>query len=76
MTKQYTDQNAVIITHRNGVTSCTLNRPDKLNALNADMVEGLLQAMKEAAAKDSQLVVFQGLAGRFVPGLTCLISPT
>ena len=45
------DQNAVIITHHNGVTSCTLNRPDKLNALNADMVEGLLQAMKDARSQ-------------------------
>jgi enoyl-CoA hydratase/carnithine racemase len=68
MTKHNTDQNAVIITHHNGVTSCTLNRPDKLNALNADMVEGLLQAMKEAAAKDSQLVVFQGAGRAFCAG--------
>ena len=68
MTKRDTDQNAVIITHHNGVTSCTLNRPDKLNALNADMVEGLLEAMKEAAAKDSQLVVFQGAGRAFCAG--------
>ena len=68
MTKHKTDQNAVIITHHNGVTSCTLNRPDKLNALNADMVEGLLQAMKEATAKDSQLVVFQGAGRAFCAG--------
>ena len=54
MTKHKTDQNAVIITHHNRVTTCTLNRPDKLNALNADMVEGLLEAMKEATAKDSK----------------------
>ena len=62
-TTHNTDQNTVIITHHNGVTSCTFNRPDKLNALNADMVEGLLQAMKEAADKDSQLVVFQARLG-------------
>ena len=68
MTKQNTDQNAVIITHHNGVTTCTLNRPDKLNALNADMVEGLLQAMEDAAAKDSQLVVFQGAGRAFCAG--------
>ena len=68
MTKHNTDQNALIITHHNGVTSCTLNRPEKLNALNADMVEGLLQAMKEAVAKDSQLVVFRGAGRAFCAG--------
>ena len=68
MTKQNTDRNAVIITHHNSVTTCTLNRPDKLNALNADMVEGLLQAMHEATAKDSQLVVFQGAGRAFCAG--------
>ena len=68
MTKQNNDQNAVIITHHNGVTTCTLNRPDKLNALNADMVEGLLQAIHEATAKDSQLVVFKGAGRAFCAG--------
>jgi enoyl-CoA hydratase/carnithine racemase len=68
MTKHNTEQNAVIIAHHNGVTTCTLNRPDKLNALNADMVEGLLQTMREATAKDSQLVVFQGAGRAFCAG--------
>ncbi|MDA0332307.1 MAG: enoyl-CoA hydratase/isomerase family protein [Proteobacteria bacterium] len=68
MTKHNTEQNAVIIAHHNGVTTCTLNRPDKLNALNADMVEGLVQTMREATAKDSQLVVFQGAGRAFCAG--------
>ena len=68
MSKHNTEQNAVIIAHHNGVTTCTLNRPDKLNALNADMVEGLLQTMREATAKDSQLVVFQGAGRAFCAG--------
>jgi len=68
MTKHNTEQNAVIIAHHNGITTCTLNRPDKLNALNADMVEGLLQTMREATAKDSQLVLFQGAGRSFCAG--------
>ena len=68
MTKHNTEQNAVIIAHHNGVTTCTLNRPDKLNALNADMVEGLVQTMREATAKDSQLVVFKGAGRAFCAG--------
>jgi enoyl-CoA hydratase len=68
MTKHNTEQNAVFIAHHNGVTTCTLNRPDKLNALNADMVEGLLQTMREATAKDSQLVVFKGAGRAFCAG--------
>ena len=68
MRNQNADQQAVIITHHNRVTTCTLNRPDKLNALNADLVEGLLQAMENAAAKNSQLVVFRGTGRAFCAG--------
>ena len=35
----------VIITHHQRVSELTLNRPNKLNALNADLVDGLLQGI-------------------------------
>ena len=68
MRNQDADQQAVIVTHHNRVTTCTLNRPDKLNALNADLVEGLLQALENARTKNSQLVVFRGTGRAFCAG--------
>ena len=68
MRNQNADQQAVIVTHHNRVTTCTLNRPDKLNALNAELVEGLLQALENARAKNSQLVVFRGTGRAFCSG--------
>lgn len=68
MHNQNADQEAVIVTHHNRVTTCTLNRPDKLNALNADLVEGLLQTLENANAKNSQLVVFRGTGRAFCAG--------
>src|ERR1700730_15556687 len=41
----------------------TLNRPDKMNALNTELVETLLQRVNDAHASGARLIVFQG-AGR------------
>ena len=68
MRNQNADQQAVIVTHHNRVTVCSLNRPDKLNALNTDLVEGLLQALRDACAKNSQLTVFRGTGRDFCAG--------
>ena len=62
------DQEALLITHHDRVTTCTLNRPDKLNALNANLVEWLIQAMEDARIKNSQLVVFRGTGRAFCAG--------
>ena len=68
MCNQNADQQALLVTHHNRVTTCTLNRPDKLNALNTDLVEGLLQEMEDARAKNSQLTVFRGTGRAFCAG--------
>ncbi|MGF7111531.1 enoyl-CoA hydratase/carnithine racemase [Pseudomonas laurylsulfatiphila] len=49
---------------RDGVQTLTLNRPDKLNALNFALTEGLVQALKEADADPSVRVVIVTGAGR------------
>ena len=47
-----------------GVATITLNRPDKLNALNGEMYTGLLAALDETDADDSVRAVIVTGAGR------------
>lgn len=49
------------------VVRITLDRPDKLNAFSADLVEELSDAVEKAEASDARLIVFQG-AGRGFSG--------
>ncbi len=49
---------------RDGVATITLNRPDSLNALNADMRRELLAAVKAARADDATRVLVITGAGR------------
>ncbi len=60
--------NAATVTHENAVTKLTLNRPDKLNALNADMIESMITGIVEAKARESQLLVLQGAGRNFSSG--------
>lgn len=58
------------INHHDGVRSITVNRPDKLNALNRDTLNELTIAFAQAAADDDARVVVLGGAGEkaFVAG--------
>lgn len=52
-----------------GSTWCfTLNRPQKLNALNAGLVDSLLAAVQEAHAAQARLLVFRGAGKSFSAG--------
>ncbi|NBR80011.1 MAG: enoyl-CoA hydratase/isomerase family protein, partial [Alphaproteobacteria bacterium] len=58
----------VIIEHKGGVTSLKMNRPDRLNAVNADLIEGLLDGLDEAVTRGASLVVFTGVGRAFSAG--------
>ena len=58
-----------ILTGRAGaVLTITLNRPDKLNAFNADLQKGFAAALREARAQDIRAVVITGAGRGFCVG--------
>lgn len=53
----------------NGITSITLNRPEKRNAMNAQMIDELSTALKEAAYDDqTRIVMISGNGEHFCAG--------
>ncbi|MBB3065991.1 enoyl-CoA hydratase/isomerase family protein [Limibacillus halophilus] len=62
------DRTAVGISHEGSVTHLMLNRPEKLNAVNAEMVEQLIRGLDEAVQRESRLVVFSGSGRAFSAG--------
>ena len=62
MTKSGTEP--VLYAVENGVARVTLNRPDRLNASNADMSRGLTEAFSKAATDPDVRVVLLSGAGR------------
>jgi 2-(1,2-epoxy-1,2-dihydrophenyl)acetyl-CoA isomerase len=59
---------AVIYGSAGGITTITLNRPPALNALNAQMVADLAEAVRQAEADDARVVVVNGAGGHFMAG--------
>ncbi|EJN61476.1 hypothetical protein HSB1_05170 [Halogranum salarium B-1] len=52
-----------------GVATLTVNRPDKLNALNAETLEAMLEALDEADAQDVRVLVVTGAGDKgFIAG--------
>lgn len=60
----------VLSRHDSGVTTLTINRPEKLNALNAEVISELEEAFETAAADtDTKVVVLTGAGEKaFVAG--------
>lgn len=54
----------VLVEDRDAVRLLTMNRPGKLNAMNAELIETLTQAIKDADAADQIAVVILTGAGR------------
>ncbi|MEO8136980.1 MAG: enoyl-CoA hydratase/isomerase family protein [Betaproteobacteria bacterium] len=54
----------VLRADRGGVRTLTMNRPEKLNALNTALTEALLEQLRQAGRDDSVLVVVLTGAGR------------
>ncbi len=61
--------NTVLSRHDNGVTTLTINRQEKLNALNAQVIEALEHAFGEAASNpETRVVVVTGCRGKGLRG--------
>lgn len=59
----------VLSTLDGGIRTITLNRPEKLNALNGDLVEGVQRAFVEANRdRDTRVIVFTGAGRAFCAG--------
>ncbi len=59
---------ALLRRHDNHVTRLTLNRPDKANALSAELVEALIDAVEYAATDGTRLLVLEGNGSHFCAG--------
>lgn len=53
---------------KDDVFTITLNRPDKKNAMDLDLLKGLYEALKNAAGKQAPFVVIRGSGGAFCSG--------
>lgn len=65
---QQADGAAVVLTIDARVAVITLNRPDRLNAVNDQLVEALLAALSEVEAGDCAAVVLTGRGRAFCSG--------
>lgn len=61
--------NTIILEHENGIARLTLNRPDRLNALNREMILELGKALDEIeSAADLRVLVITGAGRAFCAG--------
>ena len=60
-TIQYAESNAII--------TLTLNRPDKRNAMNGELIEDLLQALDAAARSSARVLILTGAGKAFCAGM-------
>ncbi len=62
-------ESKVVCSYQDGVYWVTLNRPDKLNAMDIDMRRGILQCLQEAESRnDVRVVVIRGAGKAFSAG--------
>ena len=63
------ERDSVLIGRTGRVVTITLNRPDKLNAVNADMHDGIVDALRWAARdEESDVIVLTGAGKAFCAG--------
>lgn len=58
----------LIVRHEGPVKELVLNRPDKANALNAELVETLIEAVSTASGEGTKLLVLRGEGKAFCGG--------
>jgi methylglutaconyl-CoA hydratase len=52
-----------------GVATITLNRPDKRNAISYELIDDLIEALKQAAGSAAQVVILTGAGKAFCSGM-------
>lgn len=60
--------NSVLFEKKGPVAEITLNRPESLNAMNLDLIDGLAVAMKKSAGPDIRAVILKGNGRCFCAG--------
>ncbi len=56
------------VSRKGGTTMLALHRPDKLNALNSELVEALIAALQDASHNETTLVILRGEGKGFCGG--------
>ncbi|RLA93765.1 MAG: enoyl-CoA hydratase/isomerase family protein, partial [Deltaproteobacteria bacterium] len=51
-----------------GICYLTLNRPQRLNAMDPSLLEGLLEGLQGAAAEGARVVAIEGVGRAFSAG--------
>jgi methylglutaconyl-CoA hydratase len=59
----------ILVQSASGVTTITLNRPEKRNALSPMLIEELTEAFREAESSDCGVVILTGAGSAFCAGL-------
>src|SRR5207253_3369758 len=59
----------ILVSEQQGVTTLTLNRPEKRNAISFELVEELLRALDEIEKSDAQVLIITGAGKAFCAGL-------
>ncbi|RXK48362.1 enoyl-CoA hydratase/isomerase family protein [Halorientalis pallida] len=54
------DWDTVTLDHEDGITTLTVDRPDRLNALNVETLDAMDEALDEAEALDTRVLVVTG----------------
>ncbi len=65
---QPADAELVTVETRDNASLITLNRPEKMNALSAGLVDALITAVDDAHARRSDLIVLRGMGRNFSAG--------
>ena len=59
----------VLLHNADGITTLTLNRPDKRNAISFELLEELMQALEQVAKSDAGVLIITGAGKAFCAGL-------
>jgi len=59
----------VSVTYENHIAHVTLSRPDKMNAVDEDMIQAIIAAGREVADSDARAVILSGEGNGFCAGL-------